>query len=457
MNRYFAKLLLPLVVLCIQMLLVKSLAASGYLCQAGPMIGHVGESSAVVWLRVKQGTELEAVARQGGQETRPSRVEDISEGFYRLHFAGLKPATSTSVRIDLSRAGDETESEEVSFRTAPRPSNTGTVRIAFGSCSKISQHGGAPIYDAVADENPDFFIFGGDNIYFIVGDGSSRHFGTTGPVGDWDLYESMVARHLRTRIHPDLQRLHRSVPAYATWDDHDYGPNNADSTFPLKEEATRAFTAMWANPAYGTPDTPGIFSSFRHGPVEVFLMDDRTHKYSHANHRDVTREAGTIWGDEQVSWLLAGLKSSTAPVKVIANGTQVISLDEGGEGHYQEAQDEQKKVMEFLAREKIGGLVFLTGDRHYSEAMQLEQPDGTLIVEFTSSPLQQGGKVAANKRQHPNQLWSMRGNSYGLVTVEIPKEGAGTVRFEARDESNQLVVIDDEPRTTTWELEQLNY
>lgn len=407
------------------------------------MVGHVDDSSGVVWLRIKMGAELKATAAQDDSEAVPSRVEDLGEGFYRLHFSGLKPATETSVRIEVRRPGDETETREATFRTSPEPSATGTVRLAFGSCSKLSQYGVAPVYNAIADEKPDLFIFGGDSVYFIA--------------GDWDLYESMLARHLRTRMHPDLQRMSRTVPSYAIWDDHDFGPNNGDSTFPMKEEAARAFKLVWANPSYGSEEIPGIFSSFRHGPVEVFLMDNRTHKYSHQRHADVTLETGVIWGEAQTEWLLAGLKVSTAPVKLIANGTQVLSMGERGEGHHTEALGERRRLLEFLEREKIGGVVFLTGDRHYTEAMQQAQSDGTLVLDFTSSPLQQGQKVAAVNYPHPSQVWSMRGNSYGLVTVDIPAEGAGTIRFEARDEENRLVEIDGETRATTWPLDELHY
>jgi alkaline phosphatase D len=450
-------LLLAFLGLCIQILVSHRADAAGYLCQAGPMVGHVDDSSAIVWLRVRNGAEVAALAAQGGTEERAPRVEDLGQGFLRLHFTGLAPASTTTVKLEVTRPGDETETREVNFRTAPRPSSTGIVRLAFGSCSKISQYGEAPIYRAIADENPDFFIFGGDNVYFIVADGGSRHFSTTGAVGDWNFYESMVARHLRTRVHPDLQRMLSSVPSYAVWDDHDFGPNNADSTFPMKEEATRAFQLMWANPFFGTAETPGVFSSFRHGPVEVFLMDDRSYKYSHQRHPDVTRESGRIWGEAQTEWLLAGLKASTAPVKFIANGTQFLSMHERGEGHYQEALDEQQRVLEFLERERIGGVIFLTGDRHHSEAMQQEQSNGTLVLEFTSSPLQQGQSLAALNRPHPNQIWAMRGNSYGLVTVEIPAEGEGSVRFEARDEENRAVEIGGELRATSWKLERLSY
>jgi alkaline phosphatase D len=421
------------------------------------MIGHVSDSSAQIWLRAKVGAAVEARAVQGESVFAPASTEDLSHGFLRLHFDGLSPETDTLVELTARRDGDQEEREQVTFRTAPAPGETGRVSLAFGSCSKFSQYGVAPIFQAIADEKPDFFLFGGDNIYFIVGDGGERHFSTTGPVGDWNSYEAMMARHLRARTHPDVQRLLRTIPSYAVWDDHDFGPNNADSTFPMKDEATRAFQTVWANPAFGTPETPGIFSSFRHGPVEVFLMDNRTYKYSHQRHNDTTREDGRIWGEAQLDWLLAGLKASSAPVKLIVNGTQFLGLDDRGEGHYQEALGERERLLQFLAEERIGGVVFLTGDRHHSEAMQQEQPDGTLLLEFTSSPLQQGQALAPLRRSHPNQVWGMRGNSFGLVTVDIPANGEATIRFEARDEQNQVAEIDGEQRATTWALSRLNY
>lgn len=432
-------------------------AGQPQLVQAGPMIGHVSDSTATVWLRVKRGADVEGRAEQTGRGFSPREIEDLGNGFLLVHFEGLKGETETDVRLTVRRGDQEPEEETVSFKTAPAPASTGKVRLAFGSCSKLPQFGEGPVYEAIADERPDFAIFGGDNVYFMVADGSKRHFATGGKKGDWNFYESMMARHLETRVHPDLQRMLRTVPSYAVWDDHDYGPNNSDSTFELKEEATRAFRQVWANPSYGTGDIPGIFSSFRHGPVEVFLMDNRTHKRSPLRHDDVTRETGRIWGEAQLEWLMEGLRASTAPVKLIANGTQVLSLEERGEGHFQEAQGEQRRLLDFLAEEKIGGVVFLTGDRHHSEAMQQEQPGGALVLDLTSSPMAWGQKIRPYERTHENQVWAMWGDSYGLVTIDIPEEGEGTIRFEARDDENAVPEVAGEKPVTIWELQQLQY
>lgn len=446
-----------LVLLAIQAMVAPCLFAGPKLIHAGPMVGHVSESGAMVWLRIKEGSRIVAEARQGEERFEPVKIQDLDDEFFIVHFAGIKAATETRVELRVQRKGNEFEETSVSFRTSPIPAKTGRIRIAFGSCSKVSQFKGGPVYQAIADESPDLAIFVGDNSYFIVGDGTKNHFGTRGPIGDWNSPEGMLSRHLQTRVHPDLARLFRTVPCYGIWDDHDYGPNNADREFELREEAFRIFRQMWANPSYGDGQTAGVFSSFRFGPVEVFLMDDRYHKYSALEHKDVTPHTGVIWGARQTDWLLAGLKATTAPIKIIANGTQFISQTEQGEGHFQEAKEEQQRVIDFLVAEKIGGVVFLSGDRHYSEAMRQLRPDGALLVECTSSPLQQGQEVGPlSDREHANQLWAMRGNSYGLVTINLPKEAEGTIRFEARDENNQVPVIEGQPRATLWKASQLN-
>lgn len=432
-------------------------AAPSMLIPAGPMVGHVSDTTGSVWIRIKKGTRVTGEARQGDVTHKVTHWEDRGADCHVLGFSGLLADAKTEVTLTATRDGNESEKLSVSFRTYPKPSSTGKVQLAFGSCSKISQYPRGPIYGAIAKEEPHAMIFLGDNAYFIVADGSDKHFSTTGPVGDWNFPGSMRARHLLTRVHPDLQVLLRSVPNYGIWDDHDYGPNNADRTFPLKEEALRVFKQMWANPGWGLPEAPGIFSKYRCGPVEVFLLDDRYYKFSPDRHKEVTRETGEIWGKAQLAWLLDGLKRSTATVKVIANGTQVICADERGEGHYMEARGEFQTLAETLEREKIGGVVFLSGDRHHSEAMQQAQPDGTLLVEATSSPLQQDQKVSILDRYHRNQLWGMRGNNYGLLTVDIAGANKGTITFETRDENNEVHVAAGVPCLTKWDLSQLNY
>ena len=424
------------------------------LLQAGPMVGHVTSTGATVWLRSKFGTEPHGEAIQGSRTYAPTKKEHLGSNIWHLKFGGLQPAQLTEVKLWVVGRNGTEEAPSAQFRTAPLAANSGRVRIAFGSCLKVSEFGDAPVMRALAEEKPDMMIYVGDNSYFIVGDGSDRHFSTTGPWGDWSTFEGMMARHLVGRMHPDVAAALRVIPSYAIWDDHDYGPNNADRTFALKDEALFAFRMMWANPGWGH-GVPGGFSSFRHGPVEVFLMDDRFHKISPLEHPERTAITGEIWGEEQTNWLIGGLKASQAPVKVIANGTQVLSAMGSGEGHHQEALGERARLLNEISAKGIGGVVFISGDRHFSEAMQMPLNNGALVVEGTSSPLQQGQEVGPVDRPHDHQLWSMRGNSFGLLTIEVDEDGSGYVQYETRGASNENPSVDGVPMRSRWDLADL--
>lgn len=437
-----------------------SMLAGGELITAGPMIGHTTESSVSIWYQAKEGAthSLSLSSLPGMLSEAVIDSQEIGRGCRLVRINGLKSDVEREFEIRLQEA-ELVEAVTLRVKPLPSPSETGAIRIAFGSCAKITQYPAAPIYRAMAAEQPDLALFVGDNSYFIVNDGSDKAFSTSGPVGDWTSAETMLARHLENRRSPDLQDLLRSTPCYAVWDDHDYGPNNADRGFVLKNEALDIFKSVWANPSYGTSESPGIFSSFRAGPVEVFLMDDRFYKYvANDEHPEVPVEQSSIWGEAQLEWLKAGLKTSSAPVKLIANGTQVIAETEKGEGHFQEALAERERLFDFLKEQKIGGVVFLSGDRHYSESLRLEQQNGPWILEFTSSPLCQGKPIAPLPRvKHRTQVWGLDGDSYGLVTVDIPEVGKGTIRFEARDASNYVPIINAYRTVTTTELQKLNY
>ena len=93
----------------------------GVLLQSGPMIGHVSESTAAVWLRTKQGTTITAQAVQGDARFPAARMQDLESGFRIVHFAGLRPAIATEVQLELTREGFAPEKEQLSFRPAPAP------------------------------------------------------------------------------------------------------------------------------------------------------------------------------------------------------------------------------------------------------------------------------------------------------------------------------------------------
>ena len=105
----------------------------------------------------------------------------------------------------------------VCVRPVPAQGDAPT-RIAFGSC--LSQDRPDPIWDAVLAMDPDLWIWLGDNIY---GDSSD-------PEVLWAKWSALYES-------PRYTALRETCPVLGTWDDHDYGKNDAGVEFAAKAES----------------------------------------------------------------------------------------------------------------------------------------------------------------------------------------------------------------------------
>ncbi|MFM7913295.1 MAG: alkaline phosphatase D family protein, partial [Bacteroidota bacterium] len=177
--------------------------------------------------------------------------------------------------------------------------------IAMGSCSYTndpaydrpspSYGGDYQVFDRIAALQPSAMLWLGDNTYLRE--------------GDWESFQGMVNRYQHTRATSSMASLLAICPQYAVWDDHDFGPNDATGSWPLKRESLEAFKLFWANPSYGMPEFKGITSAFRWMDVEVFLLDNRYHRN---NQRLKDTCARRMLGDAQIEWLVDALKFSRA-------------------------------------------------------------------------------------------------------------------------------------------------
>lgn len=102
----------------------------------------------------------------------------------------------------------------------------------------------------VLDQDLEFLILNGDTVYLDTTD-----------------YNRIWNHHMEQRQIEPFANIIRQRPVYATFDNHDYGPNNSDRTMIGKENSLRAFKDVFANPSYGTKDLPGIFTTFQYGDV----------------------------------------------------------------------------------------------------------------------------------------------------------------------------------------------
>ena len=221
------------------------------------------------------------------------------------------------------------------------------------------------IFDRMRTAHADaaFMLWTGDNVYLLFGQEKSE--------------SRSIKEYLRVRRRASIINFLQAFPQYATWDDHDYGPNNSDGSYIHKDKTLSAFQHFWANPSYGQGPKDGIYTKFTQGDAEFFLLDSRYH---------CDKTQGCLLNSQQQTWLEQSLKASKAPWKIIVSGSQMLSTDLVGETFARQAAERQT-LLDFIAKEGITGLIFISGDRHFSELMRLDRPNAYPLYEFTCSPL----------------------------------------------------------------------
>src|ERR1019366_4387434 len=197
-------------------------------------------------------------------------------------------------------------------------------RIAFGSCAK--QDKPQPIWDAVVETKPELFVSLGDNIY-----------------ADTEDMKVMKAKYELLAKQPGYQKLKKTCPIIATWDDHDYGANDAGAEYPKKKESQQIFLDFFG----AAKDDPrrsreGVYDVHLFGPkgkrIQIILLDGRYFRSPlkkgfkpgepGEGYRGIyvpnTDKDATMLGEAQWRWLAEQLKDP-AELRLSGAGIQAVA------------------------------------------------------------------------------------------------------------------------------------
>lgn len=389
---------------------------------AGPMIGDVGEKSARIWVQGAAPVPL-TLTVSGPNGTRSVTVTPRAEEWLTavLEVDGLA-SNAQHTYVISSELGT---TQPHAFRTAVGP-GARALRVAFGSCFFYHDRP-QPIFDAIRACAPSVWVMAGDNCYYLQ--------------PDWENEPAKMRANLRNRNNPNLRPLLATTPTLAVWDDHDYGPNDADGTYADKEESLRVFRRMWAQPEGGAPGAPGIFFSKRLGPVELFFLDMRYHR----------RAKSRILGEAQWQWLVQGLRKSSAPVKLVVSGSQVLPdapAAKDWECFRRDGAAEVDALVDAVAKHDIRGVVFASGDVHLAYLLRKHgRPLGGGVAaadlwELTSSPLANDiwhETLVEHGPYDPSILREIEVTNFGLVDVNLDRPGREIV-FTLAGASGKVLV-----------------
>ncbi len=366
--------------------------------QAGPMVGYSEMREVALWV---QTTGPAKVRFTYWDKEKPAQKYQTAErttakenGFAATLVADqVQPGKKYTYELYLNNRKAE-RPYPLEFGSQPLwqwRSDPPDFRFAAGSCFYVNE----PEYDrpgkpygsgyniaaTILNQKPDFMLWLGDNTYLRE--------------PDWNTWTGILHRYTHTRSLPELQPLLGSVHHYATWDDHDYGPDNSDRSFWNKDQALQAFKLFWPNLNYVLGEGAGVAGTFFWHDVQFFLLDDRWYKTPNRNATELAGEAANLagprplLGEAQLQWLVDALTYSQAPFKFVVIGSQVLNPVEQ-EDSYTFYPQEKEKLLKAIADAKISGVIFLDGDRHFTSLTKLERPGTYPLYDITISPLTAG-------------------------------------------------------------------
>lgn len=372
------------------------------LLQSGPMVGYCEMTEAVIWAQTTKeaSVRVDYYAKDKPAEVFSSKTYKSSENnYFTNHIVLTQLQQGKEYHYDLlinnqkiALPYDTSFSSKKLWQWREKAPD---FTIALGSCSYISEEAldrpGKPygsnysIFESIAKINPDIMLWGGDNVYLRE--------------ADWDSKSGIYHRYTHSRALKEMQPLLASTQNIAIWDDHDFGPDDSDRSFYNKYTTQQAFKDFWANKSYGmdAEQKEGIFSSYNWSDAELFLLDNRFFK---SPNKRLTGEK-TMLGSAQIQWLIDALTYSKASFKIIVIGGQVLNTEAVFE-NYENYKSEKDFLLSEILANQIKGVVFISGDRHFTELSTLKRPNTYPLYDWTVSPLTSGHGNVERITKEPN-------------------------------------------------------
>ena len=291
-------------------------------------------------------------------------------------------------------------------------------KIAFGSCG--TQENPMPILYKVTEHEADMFIYLGDNIY-----------------GDTNDMKVLANKYKTLGAREEFQHLKSKVPLiYATWDDHDYGKNDAGKEYKKKAESKEVFLDFWDGPQNSERrKSPGIYTYYYHQAegktLQVIVLDTRTFRDKHI--RRNKKEKHPVWkhdyrphetagqtflGETQWQWLAQELKKP-ADLRIMASSTQ-FGHDYNGYESWTLFPFERQKMLDLIKSTKAEGVVFISGDVHWGEISKLNEPGLYPIYDVTSSGINKSWKSFEPNLARVGKIY--RQNHVAMFTIDWKKQ-----------------------------------
>lgn len=409
---------------------VKRCEENNLILTGGPMLGNASPSGMDIWVRTLTPASVKAVIYQQGKKLEFGPVVSTPESDLTaiLPVRGLSSETTYSYEILVN--GKLVKNENMVFTTPPSHGKKGITTVAFGTCYHRWGLCNQDLADAIKSRNPMALLLGGDIAVQDRRNNIALH----------------RADYFLRDLHDAWKGISASIPVYTTWDDHDYFDDDLYNipegyTREDKEAVSDIFRASWNNPPYGSGENGhGVYYRTRIGPADIIMLDNR-----------YFREEGNFLGDEQMKWLEEQLLDCKGQFIILFNGTMWTDHVSNGKDSWGRFDPESReKIFSLIEKNKIGGVLLLSGDRHGTRAFTIPRPSGFKFYEFEIAGL--GGRVGPPpiSPEWENQLFGLSGEyAFGefefdttvndpTVTFRLITDRRATVLYELTLSRSQL-------------------
>jgi len=308
------------------------------------------------------------------------------------------------------------------------------TRIAFGSC--LCQDEPQPVWDAIAETEPDLFLLIGDAILLD----------TTNALDKAAAYE-------KQKSNPGFHEFLKSCPAWwGVWDDHDYGVNDAGGEYPQREISQNLYLDFVGEPESSPRWTrEGLYDARIYGPpgrqTQVILLDTRSFRSplrrmdprlpGEGPYEASTDRAATILGREQWTWFREQLRKP-AQVRLIVSSIQVAAQEHHWE-KWMNFPHERRLLLDMISDTEADGVIFLSGDRHHAELSMLSRGTPYPIYDLTSSSLNMMPDIPLAEINPLRVSRVYDGDNFGLVTIDWGRSDP-VITLEIRSERGETVI-----------------
>lgn len=386
----------------------------------GPLLGSVSDTGVKVWARASRAGDLQVEIKPSsrawpGRTVGTSRLQADADFTGVVTIDGLLPDTAYEYRALV----DGQTADGGTFRTLPASGQPGAFRFVLGG-DLDERFAPFTILDRVREAEAAFGILLGDLVYADQPDT---------PLASVEAYR---AKYRTNWADPSFRRLTSHTPFFTIWDDHEI-VNDYDGADAERYLAARTALQDYVGRVNPTPRRRGaLYYSFQVADVDFFVLDTRS--YRDRNGSD-GGSGKSMLGAEQKADLKRWLVASRAPFKLVLSSVPVHDLVPGRPDDWNAFANERTELLEYIHDREISGVVILSGDQHWSSAVQLA-PYG--VWELNATPLAQAVRAQAPLDDPRLALAYHDSTAFGVVDIDTrgsaPRltfsvvDGAGHVR-----------------------------